>query len=249
MSRFEDKVVVITGGNSGIGLAAAQQFAAEGARLVLFGRNEKTLNEAAATLPERTLTVQGDVSALSDLDRLFEETTAAYGKFDVLFVNAGIVGMGPIVQVDEAAFDQIMDINFKGAYFTIQKALPYMHDGGSIVLNSSINANIGMPGTSIYAASKAALTSLVRTLSAELVERGIRVNAVSPGPIETPIFGRLGMTDEQIQGFAQQIQAQVPLGRFGKAQEIAKAVTFLASDDASFVLGEELIVDGGMSQL
>lgn len=249
MSRFENKVVVVTGGNSGIGLAAAQQFANEGAKVVIFGRNTNTLTEAANIIHGETLKVQGDLVSLADIDNLFNQTVAQFGKIDALFVNAGIVTMGPIDHVTEEVFDQTMGINFKGAYFTIQKALPYMNDGGAIVLNTSINANIGMVGTSVYAASKAALISLVRTLSAELVSRNIRVNAVSPGPIETPIFGRTGMSEEQMQGFAQQIQQQVPLGRFGKPSEIANVVAFLASNDSSFIIGEEIVADGGMSQL
>ena len=249
MTRFENKVALVTGGNSGIGLAAAQKFADEGANVVIFGRNADTLSAAANSINGNTLSVQGDAANFADLDNLFAQTVARFGKIDALFVNAGIVTMGPIDHVTEEAFDQTMNINFKGAYFTIQKALPYMNDGGAIVLNTSINANIGMAGTSVYAASKAAMISLVRTLSAELVSRNIRVNAVSPGPIETPIFGRVGMTEEQMQGFAQQIQQQVPLGRFGKPEEIANVVSFLASDEASFIVGEEVVADGGMSQL
>ena len=249
MTRFENKTVVVTGGTSGIGLAAAQQFAQEGAKVVIFGRNAETLASAADSIDGDVLSVQGDVSSLADLDNLFSQTVSTIGKIDSLFVNAGIVLMGPISEMNEAVYNQLMDVNLKGAYFTIQKALPNMNDGGSIVLNTSINANIGMAGTSLYAASKAAVVSFARTLSAELVSRNIRVNAVSPGPVETPIFGRMGLSEEQLQGFASQVQQQVPLGRFGKPDEIAKAVLFLASDDASFVVGEEMIVDGGMSQL
>lgn len=249
MSRFKNKVAVVTGGNSGIGLAAAQQFAREGARVVIFGRNNTTLAAAAEAIDGETLTVRGDATNFADLDHLFAQTVERFGKIDALFVNAGIVTMGPIDHVTEEVFDQTMTINFKGAYFTIQKALPHMNDGGSIVLNTSINANIGMAGTSVYAASKAAMISLVRTLSAELVSRNIRVNAVSPGPVETPIFGRAGMNEAQLEGFAQQIQQQVPLGRFAQPAEIANVVTFLASNDASFIVGEEVVADGGMSQL
>ena len=249
MSRFTNKVAVITGGNSGIGLAAAQQFAAQGAKVVIFGRNAETLAQAANSIDGEVLAVQGDVLNFDDLGNLYAQTAANFGKVDALFVNAGVIRMAPIDQVTESLFDHMVDINFKGAYFTIQKALPYLNDGGAIVLNSSIAANIGMAGASVYAASKAAVISLARSLSAELVARNIRVNVVSPGPIQTPIYGTLGMSEEQLNGFAEQIQGQVPLGRFGNPDEIANAVTFLASDEASFIVGEEITVDGGMSTL
>ena len=249
MSRFTSKVAVVMGGNSGIGLVAAQQFAAEGAQVVIFGRNAETLAEAANSIDGDVLAVQGDVLNFADVDSLFAQTDAKFGKFDALFVNAGVFGMAPIDQVSEDEFDRMMNINFKGAYFTIQKALPYMNDGGSIVLNSSIAANIGMAGASVYAASKAALSSLARTVSAELVGRRIRVNIVSPGPVQTPIYGRLGMSQEQLNGFAEQIQTQVPMGRFGSPDEIANVALFLASDQSSFIVGEEIVADGGMSTL
>lgn len=246
---FQDKVVAITGGNSGIGLAAAQEFARRGARLALLGRDAQTLAAAADSLGRETLTVQGDVARLTDLDRFAAAIGERFGRLDSLFVNAGLVTLGPLETFSEEDFDRVMDVNFKGAYFTIQRALPLFTGGGTIVLNTSINANIGMPTTSAYAASKAALISLARTLSAELLPRGVRVNAVSPGPVSTPIFGRTGMPDEQLQAFAQGVQAQVPLGRFGTPDEIAQAVVFLASPASSFIVGTELVADGGMSQL
>jgi len=249
VGRFDGKVAVVTGGNSGIGLAAAEEFRAEGASVAILGRNERTLEEAAARLGGGALAVKGDVSSSRDLDRFFGEIGERFGRVDALFVNAGVARMAPFEAVTESAIDESFAVNFKGAYATIQKALPLMGEGGAIVLNTSINAVIGMPNTSVYAASKAALASLARTLSAELVSRGIRVNAVSPGPVSTPLYGRLGLPEDQVQETAKGIMGQIPLGRFGSPEEIARVVAFLASPDSSFVLGEELVVDGGMSRL
>ena len=246
---FIDKIVVITGGNSGIGLAAAQAFTRRGATLVLFGRDAQTLEEAGRSLGPDTLTVQGDVTQSSDLGRLFAAVRERFGRIDSLFVNAGMARMGAVATFSEADFDAVMNVNFKGAFFTVQGALPLMGPGGTIVLNTSINANIGMPGTSVYAASKAALISLARTLSADVLAQGIRVNAVSPGPVGTPFFGRLGMPEDTLQQFAENVQGQIPLGRFGTPDEIAQAVVFLASPASSFIVGTELVADGGMSQL
>ncbi len=249
MHDMTGNVVVITGGNSGIGQATAQAFHTAGAQVVIFGRNRASLDATATQLGHNTLAIQGDVLRMADLDALYAATRERFGRIDVLFVNAGIARMGPIDAVSETDFDQVMNVNFKGAYFTIQKALPLFNRGGTIILNTSINARIGMPTTSVYAASKAALGSLVRTLSADLLERGIRVNAVSPGPVATPIYTRLGLTEAELQGFAQNVQQQVPLKRFGSPEEIAQVVLMLASSDASYILGTEIVVDGGMSQL
>jgi len=249
MQDLTGKVAVITGGNSGIGQATAQAFHAAGAKVVIFGRNRESLDATAANLGHNVLAIQGDVTSLADLDGLYAATHEQFGRIDILFVNAGIAKMGPIDVVSEADFDQVMDVNFKGAYFTIQKALPLFQQGGAIILNTSINASIGMPTTSVYAASKAALSSLVRTLSADLLERGIRVNAVSPGPVATPIYARLGLSEAEMQGFAQSVQQQVPLKRFGSPAEVAQVVLMLASSDSSYILGTEIVVDGGMSQL
>lgn len=246
---FRGKIAVITGGNSGIGLATAQELRSHGAQVAILGRDPDSLAQAQQTLGEGTLAVQGDVASLADLDRFYAAVSERFGRVDVLFVNAGVAKMGPIGDFGEMDFDAVMNINFKGAYFSIQKALPLFVNGGTIVLNTSINATIGMPTTSVYAASKAALSSLVRTLSAELLSRGIRVNAVSPGPTSTPLYGRLGLPGADLQGFAEGVQQQIPLGRFGTSEEIAKAVTFLASSDSSFIVGTELVADGGMSQL
>jgi NAD(P)-dependent dehydrogenase (short-subunit alcohol dehydrogenase family) len=249
MKRLEGKVAVVTGGNSGIGRATAREFSEQGARVVISGRDQQTLDEAKREIGGDVLTVKADVSDLADTDRLFAVVKEKFGKVDVLFVNAGVGKFAPLEAVIEEFFDEIMDINFKGAYFTIQKALPFLNDNASIILNTSINAHIGMPNSSVYAASKAALLTLARTLSSELVARGIRVNAVSPGPVTTPIFNRMGLPPEQLQQIAEGIQSQVPMKRFGTPEEIAKTVLFLASSDSSFLLGTEIVADGGMSQL
>ena len=249
MARLDGKVAVITGGNSGIGLATAHTFVDEGAKVVLFGRNQETLDEAVAGLGDAAIGVQGDVSNLADLDRLYDTAREAFGRVDILFVNAGIAPMAPLTEVDEALFDKVFDVNVKGAFFTVQKALPLLQEGASVILTTSVANQMGMPGMSVYAASKAAARSLARTLSAELLENGIRVNTISPGPIETPIFGRLGLGQEQMDEMATMILDQVPMKRMGSSDEIANAVLFLGSSDASYVLGTELVVDGGMSQL
>ena len=244
---LQSKVAVVTGGNSGIGFAAAQELGKQGARVVIFGRNRETLELAERNLGEGTLAVQGDVSNLADLDQLFGEVEGRFGKIDVLFANAGQTNLGQIGEVTEAAFDSEFAVNVKGLFFTVQKALPLMSEGGSVVLNSSCLADMAMVGSSVYAASKAAVNSLVKTLAAELAPRGIRINAVSPGPTQTPIYGRMGMPPEQLAAFAGQVQNQVPLGHFADAAEIAQVVAFLASPQASFVHGANLTADGGMS--
>ena len=249
MKKLDGKVAVVTGGNSGIGLATAREFKQEGAKVVITGRDQQTLDDAKQELGQDVLAVRSDTSRLADIDKLFAVVREKLGKIDVLFINAGVGKFVPLESVTEEFFDSIMDINFKGAYFTIQKALPLLNDNASIVLNASINAYIGMPNTSVYAASKAALITLARTLSAELVDRGIRVNVVSPGPVATPIFGKLGIAADALDEVVKNVQTQVPMKRFGRPEEIAKAVLFLASDDASFLLGTEIVADGGMSQL
>jgi NAD(P)-dependent dehydrogenase (short-subunit alcohol dehydrogenase family) len=249
MGKLEGKVALITGGNSGIGLATAKEFKEQGAQVVITGRDQQTLDAARRELGDGVLSVRSDTSSLRDIDKLFAVLKEKFGKIDVLFINAGVGKFVPLDSVTEELFDSIMDINFKGAYFTIQKALPLLNDNASIVLNASINAYIGMPNSSVYAASKAALITLARTLSAELVGRGIRVNVVSPGPVTTPIFGKLGLPADALEETLKSVQAQVPLKRFGRPEEIAKTVLFLASDDASFLLGTEIVADGGLSQL
>jgi NAD(P)-dependent dehydrogenase (short-subunit alcohol dehydrogenase family) len=249
MITVDNKVAVITGGNSGIGLASAKALIDGGAKVVLFGRNQQTLDAAAETLGANALGVQGDVTNRADLNRLIDITVKAFGKIDILYVNAGIAEFAPITDADDAHYDRIFDTNIKGAYHTVQAALPALNDGASIILTTSGANESGLPGASVYSAAKAALRSLARTLSAELIGRGIRVNAVSPGPIATPIFNRLGLPDEAISEVEKQFIAQVPLGRLGRPEEIAAAVLFLASPASSFVVGTELVADGGMTQL
>jgi len=249
MGKLEGKVAVITGGNSGIGLATAKEFKEQGARVVITGRDQKTLDEAKREIGGEVLAVRSDTSSLTDIDKLFNVVKEKFGKIDVLFVNAGVGKFAPVEAVTEEVFDSIMNINFKGAYFTIQRALPLLSDNASIILNTSIVAHIGLANSSVYAASKAALLTLARTLSAELVGRGIRVNAISPGPISTPIFNRMGLPPETLEETANNFKEQVPMKRFGLPEEIAKTALFLASSDSSFLLGTEIIADGGMSQL
>ena len=245
MSKLKGKVAVVTGGNSGIGLATAKEFKEQGARVAISGRDPKTLAEAAVALGKDALAVQADVTDLADIDKLFAAVQQRFEKIDVLFVNAGLGIMKPFDAITEADFDEQMNVNFKGAYFTIQKALPLLNDNASIVLNTSIAAHIGWANFSIYSASKAALLSLAKSLSAELIGRGIRVNAVSPGPVQTPGPERAGLGSDAMAG----LREQVPMKRIGSPEEIAKAVLFLASSDSSFVLGTEIIADGGLIQL
>ncbi len=247
--KLQGKVAVVTGGNSGIGLAIAREFTEQGADVVVFGRNAQTLDEAVRSIGNGTLGVQGDVTRLDDIDRLYQETVARFGKIDILVVNAGIARPAPLDLTDEALFDLTSDINFKGAFFTVQKAVPHLNDGASIILVTSAGNVKGLPNFSVYVATKAAVRSLARSFSAELLPRGIRVNALSPGPIETPIFGRMGLPEEAMDGIAAQMTEMIPLKRFGKPEEMAKAALFLASSDSSYVVGAELVADGGMSQL
>jgi NAD(P)-dependent dehydrogenase (short-subunit alcohol dehydrogenase family) len=246
--RLENKVAVVTGGNSGIGLATARTFVAHGARVAIFGRDSSSLQKAARELGPRALPVQGDVRRLADLDRLLDETVRAFGKIDVLVPNAGIAKFSPIEATSEALFDEIIDINLKGAFFTVQRALSRLNDGASIVLVAGDQR--GRVFTSVYAASKTALIVLARSLSAELLPRRIRVNVVSPGMTETPIIlrsgGLPGATPEAI---AAGITSIIPLRRRGTAEEMAKAILFFAGDDSSYCFGSELVADGGLSQL
>jgi NAD(P)-dependent dehydrogenase (short-subunit alcohol dehydrogenase family) len=249
MKRLEGKVAVVTGGNSGIGLATAKRFQEEGAKVAISGRSRKTLDEAVKTIGNGVLAVQSDVAKLTEVDKLFSEVSRKLGKIDVLFVNAGIVKFLPLAETSESAYDEQFDINIKGAYFTIQKALPFLNDGASIILNTSVADSTGTAGTSAYSATKAALRSLARTAAAELVARGIRVNAVAPGPIATPIFGRTGLSQEAFDQVSKDIVAKVPMKRFGQPEEVAATVAFLASQDASYITGVEINVDGGYAQI
>ena len=249
MGKLEGKIAVITGGNSGIGLATAKRFVEEGAHVVITGRREKELKEAAVFVGKNVTTVTGDVTRQEDLDRLYAVVKEKHGHIDVLFVNAGWGEVAPLSAVTEDHFDKTVDLNVKGQFFTVQKALPLFKDGGSIVLTSSVANVMGLPAFTVYAASKAAVRSFARGWAMELKDRKIRVNAVSPGPIETPALEKAGLTPEQAQQAAEQFVTQVPLGRRGKPEEVAAAVLFLASDESSYITGIDLAVDGGMAQV
>ena len=217
--------------------------------MVCSGRSKKTLDEAVEAIGNGVLAVQADVAKLADLDKLYTEVSQNLGKIDVLFVNAGIAKFVLLADTSESMYDEQFDINIKGAYFTVQKALPLLNDGASIILNTSVADSQGTVGASAYAATKAALRSLARTAAAELAARGIRVNTVAPGPIVTPIFGRTGLPKEAIDEFAKEMVAKVPMKRFGQPEEVAGAVAFLASQDASYITGVEINVDGGLGQI
>lgn len=249
MKRLEGKVAVVTGGNSGIGLATAKRLQEEGARVAISGRSKQTLDEAVRTIGNGVVAVQADVAKPGELEKLYSEVKEKLGKIDVLFVNAGVAKFATLAETSDGLFDELFDINIRGAYFTIQKALPLLNDGASIILNTSVVDQKGNPGLSAYSATKAALRSVARTAAAELVGRGIRVNTVAPGPIETPIFGRTGLPQEQIDAVAKEITAQVPMKRLGRPEEVAATVAFLASQDASYITGVEINVDGGMGQI
>ena len=249
MSRLQGKRALITGGTTGIGLETAKQFLAEGAQIAITGQNPETLAQAQTELGETVVVLKSDAGQVTDQKQLAAEIGRVFGQLDVVFLNAGVGIFQPLEAWDEASFDQQIAVNLKGPYFLIQSLLPVLANPASIILNTSINAHIGMPNSSVYAASKAGMISLAKTLSGELVERGIRVNAVSPGPISTPIYGKLGLPSEALGQMAETIRNQVPLKRFGNPIEIAKAVVFLASDESAFMLGSEIIIDGGMSTL
>jgi len=249
MNRFEQKTVLVTGGTSGIGLAAAAAFAAEGARVIITGRDGAALEKTRATLGPNAVAVQNIAGAPGAAAALADTLTAAGVRLDAVFINAGIAKFATLSEATEDLWDQTFNTNIKGVFFQLQALDPLLNEGASIVLNGSINAHIGMPASSIYSASKAALISLAKTLSAELLPRGIRVNVVSPGPVATPIYEKLGLDPEKLEKTAASIQAQVPLGRFGTPQEIAATVLHLAARESAFIVGTEIIVDGGMSQL
>lgn len=249
MNRFQGKVAVVTGGNSGIGLASAKRLHEEGARVVITGRDPATLEAAVGLIGRGTVALQGDVSKATDIERLFALAAAQVGKIDVLFANAGIAKFAPIVSSDEALFDELFAVNVKGLFFTLQKAFPHLNDGAAVILNTSVAGSKGNENMGIYAATKAAARSFARTAARELQGRGIRVNAIAPGPIATPIFERSGMSEEQVEGFKAAIATLVPMQRMGSPEEIAAAVAFLASEDASYITGVELNVDGGIANL
>ena len=245
--KLEGRVAVITGGNSGIGLATAKQFVTEGAYVFITGRRQAELDAAVKEIGNNVTAVQGDVAKIADLDKLYDLVKMTTGRVDIVFANAGIAELAPLGEITEEHFDRIIGINVKGLVFTVQKALPLMPKGGSIILNASIVASKGLPAWSVYSATKAALRSFARTWTADLKGRRIRVNAISPGYIETPgLNGVLGPMAEQTK---EMLSSGVPLGRFGTPDEIAKAVVYLASDDSSYMTGAELFVDGGVAQV
>ncbi len=249
-NKLEGKIALITGGTSGIGLATAQRFVAEGAHVYITGRRQAELDAATEKIGRSVTGVRGDVSNMADLDALYDTIRKAHGRLDVLFANAGGGAFVPLEQVTEEHFDKYFGINVKGTLFTVQKALPLMPPGSAIVLNASMVSVQGVPGFTVYSATKAALRSFARTWSVDLKDRRIRVNVVNPGVVVTPGYrNELGMSDEQIKQFEAQASATTPLGRTGTPDEIAKAVVFLASDDASFVTGIALFVDGGAAQI
>ena len=249
MSKLEGKVAVITGGSSGIGLAAAQTFASEGAQVFITGRRQNELDAAVKQIGKNAIGVQGDVSHLEDLDRLYAQVKQQQARIDVLFANAGVGEFVPLGSITEEQFDKTFSINVKGLLFTVQKALPLFQDGGSIILNASVAGSKGIEAFSVYSATKAAVRSFARTWTTDLKPRRIRVNAISPGPIDTPILNNLPITKEELGQLKTNLASGVPMGRMGQPDEIAKAALFLASDDSSFVTGIELFVDGGLAQI
>jgi NAD(P)-dependent dehydrogenase (short-subunit alcohol dehydrogenase family) len=249
MMKLAGKTALITGGSSGIGLAAAKLFLAQGARVAVTGRSPESLATARVELGEQTLVLQSDTSSLAEIRRLMDTLRNAFGHLDILVLNAGVATPAPLAAVSEDSFDGMLNTNFKGVFFTLQQALTLLRDGGAVVVTTSITNQLGSANFSVYAACKAALRSLVASLALELIPRGIRVNAVSPGPIATPMFDRLGLSDDLNRANRERIQGKSPIRRFGAPEEVANAILFLASDDASYMVGEEIVVDGGMSLL
>jgi NAD(P)-dependent dehydrogenase (short-subunit alcohol dehydrogenase family) len=249
MNRLKGKRALITGGTTGIGPETARRFIAEGARVVITGTNPATLDAARGELGPDSLVLSSDAASPAEQKTLADSVQRHFGQLDILFVNAGLVQLKPLEQWTEESFDRSFAVNVKGPFFLIQALLPVFAPKASIVLNGSVNAHIGMPSSSVYAATKAALISFVRTLSGELIARGIRVNAVSPGPISTPLYSKLGFSETDLKQVSASIQAQVPAGRFGTPTEVADAVLFFASDESNFSVGSELLLDGGMSAI
>ena len=247
MNRLSGKRALITGGSSGIGLETAQLFVSEGAHVAITGQSPKSLEAAQKKLGSGVTIISSNASDVVAQKDLAGQMKSLFGTLDVLFVNAGIADLRPVEQWDEESYNRSFDLNVRGPFFLIQALLPVFSNPASIVLNASINAHVGMPNTSVYGASKAALLSLTKTLSGELIGRGIRVNAVSPGPIATPLYSKLGLSDADRKNVAESIRNQLPVKRFGQPSEIANAVLFLASDESAFTVGSELIVDGGLS--
>ncbi|TDW51596.1 NAD(P)-dependent dehydrogenase (short-subunit alcohol dehydrogenase family) [Flavobacterium sp. 270] len=247
--KLNNKVAVVTGGTSGIGLAIAKRFAQEGAKVAVTGRNQQAIDKAVAEIGSNGLGIQGDASSLSDLTRIFQTVADHFGKVDTLVVNAGVYILGPLADFTEDQFDQVSDINFKGAFFSVQKALPVLKDGASVVLVSSTVNGKGVPNHAAYSATKAAVRSLARSFSAELLDRKIRVNALTPGPVDTPVFATVAGSAEGAAVMKEAMGNFTPVKRVAQAEELAAAALYLASDDSSFMLGAELLLDGGLREL
>jgi len=247
--KLQGKVAVVTGGNSGIGLATAQRFHDEGARVAISGRDQKTLDEAVKQIGNDVVAVRADVSKLGELDKLYKVVGEKFGKIDVLFANAGVAKFVPLADSSEAVYDEMFDINVKGVFFTVQKALPLLNDGAAIIINSSVANQKGVANSSVYSATKAAVRSFARTMTSELLGRNIRVNVVSPGPVKTPIFGRNGLSPAEQDEIGKFLVSMVPMKRFGTVEEIASSVLFLATPESSYISGVDLTVDGGMTQV
>ncbi len=245
MINLTNKIAVVTGGNSGIGYASAQELIAQGAKVIITGRNKESVEKAAIELGATGIVA--DQNKPDDIDSLVAEVKSKFGGVDVLFLNAGVANFSPVETATESHFDSIIDSNVKGVYFTVQKFIPVLNEGASIIFNTSVNAVLGMPNSGVYSASKAAIISLNRVLAVELAPRKIRVNAVSPGPVATPLYGKIGLTEEEVNGFGAILGERILLKRFGQPEEIANVVRFLASDDASFITGSEITVDGGLT--
>lgn len=248
-NKLEGKIAVITGGNSGIGLATAKRFVTEGAYVFITGRRQKQLDLAVSEIGNNVMGIQSDVSNLADIDKIYNTVKDQKNRIDIIFANAGIAQFAPLEKISEEHFDKIFRINVKGLLFTVQKLLPIFQEGGSIILNASIGSSKGVEESSVYSATKAAVRSFARTWTVDLRHRKIRVNAISPGPIDTPIFSNLMQNEEQSEQFKKNIVNTVPMGRMGTPDEVAKVVSFLASDDSSYITGIELFVDGGLAQI
>ncbi|MET0792377.1 MAG: SDR family oxidoreductase [Polyangiaceae bacterium] len=249
MAKLSNKVVLITGGTSGIGLATARLFAGEGAKVTVTGSNPQSLEAARSELAGVAEVIASDAGSAEDIAALAKTFEARGSGVDVIFLNAGVARFAPISAFDEQALDETLRVNVRGPFTMLKHFSPLLKRGGAVVVNTSINNQLGMPGSSMYAASKAAVRSLVRVAASEFAAAGVRVNAVSPGPIETPLYGKLGMPKEVVEGFAKSLISQITLGRFGSSEEVAKAALFLASDDSSFMTGEEIVLDGGMTRV
>ena len=245
MKKLSGKTALITGGTTGIGYATAKLFIEHGAKVAITGQDPERVNRAGEKLGADVAAIVADISSIGNIDRMVSDVRTKLGNVDILFVNAGVFQGAPLQEADENHFNYLMDINVKGAFFTIQKVVPIMNDGGSIVINSSNANQLGFPGISIYAATKAAVRSFSRTISVDLLDRNIRVNTVSPGPIETPLFDKIGLEEEELNNLTELITSKVPMKRFGSPEEVANAVLFFGSDDSTYITGEEIVIDGG----